>query len=107
MPAFPAFDLVSRLPNWQSQSSNRRKSPVTPRIFPLCGLSAETGFDHDCCLRTAVEFISFFGSSSAFLIGHPMAGYPDEARNVFNDWKQEKLMADRDQVFDESKKTQL
>jgi hypothetical protein len=52
MPAFGAFDLVSKLPNWQSDSSNWRKSPATPANIPvLQRLSAETGFDHDCRLH--------------------------------------------------------
>src|SRR5258708_6012340 len=45
IPAFRTFDFVSRLPNLQSQSANRRKSPATPAKIPvLQRLSAETGF---------------------------------------------------------------
>jgi hypothetical protein len=57
MPGFRAFDFVSRLPNRQSQGANRRKSPATPANIPILQrLSAETGFDHDCRPRPAVEF---------------------------------------------------
>jgi hypothetical protein len=57
MPAFRALDFVSRLSNRQSQGVNRRKSPATPANIPvLQRLSAETGFDHDCRLRAAVNF---------------------------------------------------
>lgn len=54
---FRPFDFVSRLPNRQSQSANRRKSPATPANIPVLErLSAENEFDHDCRLQAAVRF---------------------------------------------------
>jgi hypothetical protein len=67
MPAFRALDFVSRLPNQQSQGANRRKSPTTPANIPvLRRLSAETGFDHDSCLRAAVKFAVISSSRWAY-----------------------------------------
>jgi hypothetical protein len=69
MPAFRAFDLVSRLPNRQSQSSNRRKSSATPANIPVSQrLSAETGFDHDCRSRAAVK-LAVVSSSGRTALG--------------------------------------
>jgi hypothetical protein len=36
-----------------------------------------------------------------------MAGYPDEVRKVFNDWKQETLLADLDRAIDELQKRRV
>jgi hypothetical protein len=58
MPAFRAFDFVSRLPNRQSQGANRRKSLATSANIPVSQrLSAETGFDHDCRPLAAVTVV--------------------------------------------------
>jgi hypothetical protein len=57
MPAFRAFDFVSRLPIRRSGGANCRKSPAVSADIPILRrLSAETWFDHDCRRSTALDF---------------------------------------------------